>query len=160
MIADDASNDLTRLGDQLEEAARRSLGSTRRRRIARTGLGVVVLTVVAAGTAVATGLFTPRQVALGLPAGTYIFGGTQPTCALDGDGVTYHCTLANPPAPESTDFRGSKELIAIDEKIAGGCIGLDKAGLTWDCYIGSEAVEHEILVEDLLGEPALEPGRG
>ena len=160
MIGPNTTPDLAKLGDQLEAAAERSLGATRRRRIARAGLGVIVLTVFAAGTAVATGLFTPRQVALGLPAGTYIFGGTEPTCTLDGDGVTYHCTLANPPAPESTDFRGSKELIAIDQKIAGGCIGQDEAGLAWDCYIGQEAVKHEILVEDLLGEPAVEPGRG
>jgi hypothetical protein len=160
MTVQDTQPDLARLGDQLEAAAQRSLGSTRCRRIARAGLGVVVLTVVAAGTAVATGVFTPRQVAAGLPAGTYIFGGTHPTCALDGDGITYHCTLANPPAPEITDFRGSKELIAIDQKIAGGCIGQDEAGMTWDCYIGTEAVTHEILVEDLLGEPALEPGKG
>lgn len=157
----DIHPDLALLGDQLEAAAERSLVSARRRRIGRTGLAVVVLTVLAAGTAIATGVFTPRQVAAGLPAGTFIFGGTHPTCSLDADAITYHCTLATSPTAEGmTDFRGAKELIAIDAKIAGGCIGQDEAGLSWDCFVGVEAVRHEILVEDLLGQPELEPGRG
>src|SRR4029078_2821179 len=152
--------DLSGRGEELEAAAERSLSSARRRRIGRVGIGVVVLTVLAPGTAVATGMFTPRQVAAGLPAGAVIFGGTHPTCALDSDGVTYHCTLARAPDPEISDFQGSKQLIAIDQKIAGGCIGQDHAGMTWDCYIGEEAVRMEILTEDLLGQPELESGRG
>ncbi|MEP6639599.1 MAG: hypothetical protein ABJC39_09650 [Chloroflexota bacterium] len=150
----------TRLGDQLEAAAERSLGSERRRKVGRVGLGVVALTVLAAGTAVATGLFSPRQVAAGLPAGAMIFGGTHPSCGLDADGITYHCTLTTAPAAETSDFRGSKQLIAIDLKIAGGCIGQDTAGMSWDCWIGEEAVRHDILAEDLLGQPELEPGKG
>ena len=160
MTVNDTRLDLARLGDDLEAAAQRDLKSTGRRRAGRVGIGVVVLTVLAAGTAVATGVFSPREVAAGLPAGAMIFGGTHPTCALDADGVTYHCTLATAPAPEISDFKGSKQLIAIDQKIAGGCIGQDHAGMTWDCYVGKEAVRMQILVEDLLGQPELEPGRG
>ena len=156
----ESSPDLARLGDELEAAAQRDLASASRRRMGRVGIGVVVLTVLAAGTAVATGMFSPRQVAAGLPAGAMIFGGTHPTCALAGDGVTYHCTLASAPAPEISDFKGSKQLIAIDQKIAGGCIGQDHAGMSWDCYVGDEAVRMEILTQDLLGQPELEPGRG
>jgi len=152
--------DLARFGDQLEAAADRSLRSTRRRRFGRAGLGVAVLTMLAAGTALATGMFTPHQVAVGMPAGTFIFGGTHPTCTLDGDGITYHCTLATAPTGESSDYRGSKEVVAIDQKVAGGCIGQDKAGLKWDCWIGEDAVKHEIITEDFLGEPALGPGQG
>ena len=59
--------DLARFGDQLEAAAERSLVSGRRRRIGRASLAVVVLTVLAAGTAIATGLFSPRQVAAACP---------------------------------------------------------------------------------------------
>jgi hypothetical protein len=166
MITPNIHPDLTRLGDQLEAAAERSLGLGRRRRVRRASVGVAILTVLLAGTAVATGVFTPRQVAAGLPAGAMIFGGTHPTCTLDGDAITYHCTLANPPLPEPgdatplADFREARELIAIDQKIAGGCVGQDKAGLAWDCYVGVEAVKHQILTEDLLGQPELEPGRG
>jgi hypothetical protein len=160
MSSIDTNTDLARFGDQLEAAAERSLGSARKRRIGRVGLAVAVLTLVAAGTAVGTGLFTPHQVAAGMPAGTMIFGGTHPTCTLDGDGATYHCALATAPTGGSTDYRGSKELVAIDQKIAGGCIGQDQAGLAWDCWIGTDAVRHDILTQDLLGQPELEPGQG
>ena len=156
----DMQSDLARLGDELQTAADRSLRSARRRRLGRAGLGVAVLTILAAGTAVATGVFTPRQVAVGMPAGTFIFGGTHPTCTLDGDGITYHCTLATAPTGDSRDYRGSKEVVAIDQKVAGGCIGQDAAGLAWDCWIGDEAVKHEIITQDFLGEPVLGPGQG
>jgi hypothetical protein len=153
--------DLARFGDQLEAAAERSLGSTRRRRrLGQAGIGVLVLTIVAAGTAIAAGVFTPRQVATGMPAGTLMFGGTHPTCTIDDDGVTYHCALASVPDGGLSDYRGSKQLVAIDQKIAGGCIGQDAAGRHWDCWIGKDAVRHDILVEDLLGQPELEPGQG
>jgi hypothetical protein len=156
----DSNTDLARFGDQLEAAAERSLGSARRRRIGRVGLAVAVLTLVAAGTAVGTALFTPHQVAVGMPAGTFIFGGTHPTCTLDGDGATYHCTLATPPTGDQSDYRGSKEVVAIDQKVAGGCIGQDQAGLAWDCWIGTDAVRHEIITQDFLGQPVLGPGQG
>jgi hypothetical protein len=126
----------------------------------RVALAVAALTLIGAGTAIAAGVFSPRQVAAGMPAGAMIFGGTHPTCTLDADGITYHCTLATAPAPEISDFLGSKQLIAIDQKIAGGCIGQDSAGMTWDCYVGVDAVRKDILVQDLLGEQELEPGRG
>jgi hypothetical protein len=31
--------------------------------------------------------------------------------------------------------------------------------MTWDCYIGQDAVTHEIVSQDFLGQPA-GPGRG
>ncbi len=43
---------------------------------------------------------------------------------------------------------------------AGGCIGLDVAGMAWDCYIGQDAVDHEIISQDFLGEPVPGPGHG
>jgi hypothetical protein len=159
MNAVDTQLDLARLGDQLEAAADRSLRTARGQRVGRAGLGVVALTLVAAGTALATGLFTPRQVAIGMPDGTLIFGGTHPACTLDRDQSTYHCTLAIAPT-DTLDYRGSKQLIVIDRIIAGGCIGQDAAGLAWDCWVGKAAVDHEILTHDFLGEPALGPGQG
>jgi len=160
MSSIDTNTDLARFGDQLEAAAERSLGSARKRRIGRVGLAVAVLSLVAAGTAVGTGLFTPHQVAVGMPAGTFIFGGTHPTCTLDGDGATYHCTLDSAPTGDQDDYRGTKEVVAIDQKVAGGCIGQDQAGLAWDCWIGTDAVRHEIITQDYLGEPVLGPGQG
>jgi hypothetical protein len=148
------------LGDALERAARRDL-RPRRRTLVR---GLAVAAVVAAlgsGAALASGLFSSRQVEQGMPAGSAIFGGTHPSCTLQGDGVTYACTLATLPTQEIlADHRGAKELVTIDRHIAGGCIGQDREGRRWDCYLGREAVKRKILVSDLLGEYAPGPSRG
>jgi len=50
--------------------------------------------------------------------------------------------------------------VTIDKHIAGGCIGQDRDGRRWNCYLGEEAVRRHILVEDLLGESAPFPTRG
>jgi hypothetical protein len=151
--------DLDRLGDALEHAARRDLQASRRRTV-RLALAALAVCALAAGTAAAAGVFSADDVAKGMPAGSAIFGGTEPSCTLDDDGVTYHCTLSSPPAPEIDDFLGTKELVTLDGRIAGGCIGRDDAGMTWDCYLGDEAVARQILVHDLLGQPSLAPSRG
>ncbi len=172
--------DLDHLGDQLERAAARNLAADRRRRRLRgVGLGVIALTVIATGGAVATGMFAPRQVAAGMPAGSAIFGDRHPSCVLAADGVTYNCTLDAVPLPEGTgvapaslkpgtsavpalapDYLGWKELIGVDGVVAGGCVGRDHAGLSWDCYVGQAAVAHGILTTDVLGQPMTVPGRG
>jgi cytosine/adenosine deaminase-related metal-dependent hydrolase len=153
-------NSLDELGDALSAAAERDLHRLARRPVRRIALVVAALAVVTAGTAAAAGLFTPKQVASGMPAGAAIFDQTDPTCATNPDGTSYRCTLAAAPEPEVTDFTGVKEVLAIDGVAAGGCIGLDVAGMTWDCYIGQDAVDHEIISQDFLGEPVLGPGHG
>jgi hypothetical protein len=107
-----------------------------------------------------SGPIPPAQVAAGMPAGAAIFAQTAPTCGLDADGKTYRCTLATAPTPEVSDFLGSKEMLVIDGIVAGGCVGLDHAGMTWSCFIGQEAVDRNIIGKDLLGQPAPFPGRG
>ena len=44
--------------------------------------------------------------------------------------------------------------------MAGGCLGLDPSGMTWDCYIGQDAVDRAIIGQNLLGQPAPYPTRG
>jgi hypothetical protein len=151
---------LRRLGDELEHAARRDL-RRRRRGAVRVVAVLAALAALGAGAAVAAGVFSEEQVAAGMPAGSAIFGGTEPACELQEDGITYACTLASLPTEEILDdHRGAKELVTIDDRIAGGCIGRDREGRRWDCYLGDEAVKREILVADLLGEYAPVPGRG
>jgi hypothetical protein len=176
--------ELGRLGDDLERAAARNLAGRRRRlRAGRAAIAVVALTALATGGAFAAGLFTPKQVATGMPAGTYIFGNTHPTCALDADGTTYHCTLDVAPqsdesvatlppekaaavkaagggGPAAPDYLGWKEVVAVDGVAAGGCIGRSSDGLQWDCYMGENAVTQDIIGPDFLGQPVLGPGRG
>lgn len=150
---------LEHLGDALSRATERDVRRAGRRPVRRIALAVATLAVVGTGTAAAAGLFTPKQIAAAMPAGAVIFDQTDPSCALDPDGTTFHCTLSSAPAPEVSDFTGTKEILVVDGKVAGGCIGQDAAGLTWDCYVGQDAVDQEIVTQDFLGEPA-GPGRG
>jgi len=153
---------LDELGDALAAATEADLHRPARRPVRRIALVVAALAVVTAGTAAAAGLFSPKQVAQGMPAGTAIFDQTDPTCLANPDGKSFRCTLASAPGSEDgiTDFTGTKEVLAIDGIVAGGCIGLDVAGMTWDCYVGQDAVDMEIIGPDFLGEPVLGPGRG
>jgi hypothetical protein len=151
---------LRQLGDALSQATERDLRREARRPVRRIALALAALAVVTAGTAAAAGLFSPTQVATGMPAGAAIFDQTDPTCVANPDGTSYRCTLSNAPVPEVGDFAGTKEVLAIDGIVAGGCIGLDSAGMTWDCFVGQDAVDHEIISQDFLGEPVFGPGRG
>jgi hypothetical protein len=147
------------LGSALSRATERDLRTANRRPVRRIALVVTVLAIIGTGTAAATGLFTPKQVAAGMPAGAFIFTDTHPSCVQDAGANVFHCTLSSAPAPETPDFTGTKEVLVADGKVAGGCIGQDVAGMTWDCYIGQDAVTHEIVSQDFLGQPA-GPGRG
>jgi hypothetical protein len=159
MTANDDTN-LRQLGDALSQATERDLRGGRRRPVRRIALALAALAVVTAGTAAAAGLFSPKQVAIGMPAGAAIFDQTDPTCVTNPNGTSFRCTLSSAPAPEVGDFSGTKEVLAIDGVVAGGCIGLDAAGMTWDCYVGQDAVDQEIISQDFLGEPIFGPGRG
>jgi hypothetical protein len=153
-------SDLRRLGDQLEQATCRDIRG-RRRTALRIAAAVAALFAIGAGAAVAAGVFSGETVAQGMPAGSAIFGGTSPSCALQDDGVTYACTLSTLPTEEILDdHTGAKELVTIDGRIAGGCIGQDREGRHWSCYLGEEAVKREILVRDLLGQVSYGPARG
>jgi hypothetical protein len=103
---------------------------------------------------------TPQQVALGMPTGAAIFARTDPTCVLNAGAASFRCTLARAPAPEVSNFLEVKEPLAIGGRVAGGCLGLDRAGMNWECYIGQDAVDRAIIGKDLLGQAAPYPTRG
>jgi hypothetical protein len=136
------------------------------RRTRRATKGLVVFAAVAAllvpTAVVATSLLTPHDVATGMPGGSAIFDGTNPTCVVVTEGVDYRCTLAHAPTVETTaSYLGSKQLLkGPDATITGGCIATSADGLHWECYIGDAAVQHDILVKSLLGQPVLAPGHG
>ena len=118
-----------------------------------------LISIVLAAT-VLGGCGPATRVEQGMPAGAAIFDQTDPTCLPNPDGTSFRCTLARPPAGEAGTFLGYKEVLAIDGVAAGGCIGIDFAGRTWNCYLGQAAVDHEIISQDFLGEPVLGPGHG
>jgi hypothetical protein len=88
-----------------------------------------------------------------------LFDQTDPTCAHQGSNGAFRCTLATAPTVDGPGYLGTKETLVVAGKVAGGCIGRDEAGLTWDCYVGQDAVDQEIITRDFLGEPA-GPSRG
>jgi hypothetical protein len=169
--------EMQRLGDSIAAATETDLRRARRRPVRRVALAIAALVVLGTGTAAAAGLFTPKQVAAGMPAGAAIFDQTDPSCVLGADGRVFHCTLASAPVDDTggaidptgtktapvvrpTDYTGVKEVLAVAGKVAGGCVGQDVAGMHWDCYIGQDAVTMEIVSQDFLGQPAAGPGRG
>jgi hypothetical protein len=101
------------------------------------------------------------RLAHGLPGGSVIFVGTDPTCTTD-DHVVFECTLSSAPTEEVLgDYTDSAQLFTdADGDIAGGCRGRDREGLHWTCFAGDRAVDEEILVADLLGQHLDGPTRG
>jgi hypothetical protein len=159
----DVTQDLGRLGDELERAAGADLARGRRRRVRRRiAVAVVALAVAVPSAAVATGRLSGEDdVARSLPAGTLSLAGTSPTCTVVRQDVEYRCVLARPPAPEVSDWTGTVEpTVDATKHVNGGCRSLDSEGTEWQCYIGEAAVEQRIVGAGFLGEYAPSPGRG
>jgi hypothetical protein len=152
---------LSRLGDELESAARRDLRPRRRRR-RRIAVAAVAAVIVVPGAAVAGyELISESEVAGSLPAGTLALAGTEPDCAVVRENVEYHCVLARPPAPEVENWKGTVEpTVDATKHVNGGCRSLNAEGTEWQCYIGAEAVRQQIIGPDFLGEYAPAPGVG
>src|SRR5262245_59015889 len=75
--------------------------SSRARRLAIAG-GFVGLVLVGTGVAAAVGGLSTDEVERGMPGGSWILIGTDPSCTTTDD-VVYECTLAHPPRPELTN---------------------------------------------------------
>jgi hypothetical protein len=167
---------LSRLGAALERAAAADLGAApptpaaaRRPRLRsrRLALAAAALAIGVPGAAFAAHALTDtEEVAQSLPAGTLALAGTNPTCTVVREGVEYHCTLERPPAQEPgvvgvQDWKGTVEpSVDATHHVNGGCRSLASDGRTWQCYIGREAVEQEIVSAGFLGERVSGPGQG
>jgi len=135
----------------------------RRRRSRRVVVIAGLATLAIGGAAAATAYrLSDDEVSKGLPGGSAIFEGTNPSCTSHDDGIVFDCTLASAPTEEVLDdYTGAAELfVDANKNIAGGCRGITADGLQWTCYIGDRAVQEGILSADLLGEYAPVPGRG
>jgi hypothetical protein len=137
-----------------------------RKRTARRTRRIVVISAIAVigvggAAAAAVSTMSSDEVSNGLPGGSMIFQGTDPSCT-SSDGVVFDCTLASAPTQEVLDdYTNSAELfVDKDLNIAGGCRGQSADGLKWTCYVGQRAVDEQILAADLLGQYSPEPGRG
>ncbi|WP_422771887.1 hypothetical protein ACN28C_01870 [Plantactinospora sp. WMMC1484] len=187
-MTNDLHPDLVRLGNELEHAVSREIAAATPRRQHRRLFGsrTAFLAAVTAGVlavgggaaAAAVALLAPETVARGMPGAATIFEGTDPTCTTD-DGVVFTCTLdrapedpmeidistipeaKRPTTPRVPDFEDRKEFF-VDEQgnVAGGCVGVDTAGLRWTCYAGQRAVDEGVIVQDMLGQHLPTPARG
>ena len=143
--------------------ARAAAGSSACRRLRRRGRiasGSASPTVLAAGTAIATGVFAPRQVAAAFRRAHSSSAGRTRPARSTRDGVTYHCTLASAPAPEISGLPGLEAADRDRPRRSPAAASPEPAGMTWDCYVGRRRGRSvEILTED-AGPAGLEPGRG
>jgi len=134
----------------------------RRRRSRRVVVIAGLATLAIGGAAAATAYrLSDDEVSKGLPGGSAIFEGTNPSCS-SSDGVVFDCTLASAPTVEVLDdYTGTLEtFVDSTSHIAGGCRGITADGLQWTCYAGERAVEEGIIGPDFLGEFSPGPSRG
>lgn len=160
--------DLARLGDTLERAttadltAARATAPRRTRRSRQLVIAVAALAILVPGVAIAANQLTSSSdVAQSMPAGTLALEGTAPTCTVVTQDVEFHCTLANAPAPEVSDWKGTVEsTVDASKHVNGGCRSLASDGREWQCYLGQKAVDEQIIGPGLLGEYSSGPGVG
>jgi hypothetical protein len=160
----DLSPSLAALGDDLQRAAEADLARSAKpaRRKRRLAVALVALAVAVPGiTLAADRLITGDDVAQSMPAGTLSLAGTEPSCTVVRPGIEYHCVLQRPPAPEVSDWTGTVEpTVDATKHVNGGCRSLTADGIEWQCYVGSAAVDQQIVSEGFLGEYAPGPGVG
>jgi hypothetical protein len=156
--------ELHELGNALESAIAATSAQPRRRpRRRKLVVAIAVLALAIPGIAIgASLLITNSDVAASLPAGTKMLQGTDPTCTVVKQDVEFHCVLSHPiPSPEVADLKGTVEpTVDASKHVNGGCRSLASDGLTWQCYIGQAAVDHQIIGPDLLGAHSSGPGAG
>jgi hypothetical protein len=151
---------LAQLGNALEAAAAADLAGARRPR-RRLALIAISAAILIPGAAIAAGLISNPEVAASMPAGTLSLAGTEPTCTTVKAGVEFHCVLAKAPAPEVLDWKGTVEpTVNASKLVNGGCRSLTSEGTEWECYIGQEAVDQQIIGQSYLGQYSPGPGVG
>ena len=124
-------------------------------------IGTLAVLGIGGAAAAAAVTMSSDDVSHGLPGGSMIFQGTNPSCSST-DEVVFDCTLASAPTDDVLgDYTNSAQLfVDKDLNIAGGCRGKSADGLQWTCYLGQRAVDEGILASDLLGQYSPSPSRG
>ena len=160
-------------GAEEVRAARTPASETRARRRtrsrhrigARTAVAFVAGVLAIPAVAIATGVFSSEQrVAESIPAGSFSFAGTEPTCTTVREGLEYDCVLDRAPTGEVPpgsgrfviepgEWRGVVEP-TVDKAnyVNGGCRSQNAAGTRWLCYLGDESVQQRILMPSALGQ--------
>jgi hypothetical protein len=68
--------------------------------------------------------------------------------------------IGDPKRPEPTaNYEGAIEVLSSsDLVVSGGCVGQDRAGTEWLCYVGQRAVDEGLIAQDFLGYQQPAPG--
>jgi hypothetical protein len=166
--------ELDLLGDALQHAWRADHRRRRAARSRRSRLAIVfglIALLVAAGAAVGSRVLkSAEDEQRGLLGGHLLFTGTDPKCQQQS-ASSYSCVLAHPPTKMTfyndkgrrlTDaYLGVKTAtVDADKRVDGGCVSTSADGTKWDCYLGEEAVRHQIVSREFLGKYLPEPPTG
>jgi hypothetical protein len=135
-------------------------------------LAVAAILAVSGGVAFAanTLLKSPQDEQFGVVEANTLFQGSNPVCVSVSPDA-FHCTLDRPPTEETFYSPDGKRLLNVflgikratvdsTHHIDGGCVSDSANGLSWQCYLGSEAVSRGIIGERLLGQLAPGPIAG
>jgi hypothetical protein len=172
----DPTDRLTLAGDALVRAWRDDLaGGMDRKRLRRPRTVVVVIAAVLAvsgGVAFAASalLKSPKDEQTGMVEASTLFHDSNPVCvSVSAD--AFHCTLDRPPTGETFYSQDGTQLLDVflgmkqatvdsTNHIDGGCVSDSADGRSWQCYLGSAAVSHDVVSEALLGEFSPSPRAG
>ena len=159
MATTNDNTDLRALGGALSASTERDLRRRRQRPLRRVALAVALVAIIGTGTVAAATLLTPKQVAHAMPAGAVIFDRPiRPVrSAPPARSSTARWDPRPPPRCRTTPGRSSFSSSPARSPV--GASARMFSGMHWDCYVGQDAVDTEIVTQDFLGQPA-GPGRG
>jgi hypothetical protein len=171
----DPTDRLALAGDALVRAWHSDLAGRERKRFRRPRAVVLVLAAALAVTggvafAASTLLKSPKDEQTGMVEASTLFRGSNPIC-VTVSAESFHCTLDRPPTGETFYSQDGKQLFNVflgvkeatvdsTNHIDGGCVSDSSDGLSWQCYLGSAAVSHDIVSEDYLGKLSQGPAAG
>lgn len=172
----DPTDRLALAGDALVRAWRDDLAvrvdRKRLRRPRTVVLAVAAILAVSGGVAFAasTLLKSPQDEQTGMLEASTLFRGSDPVC-LSVSADAFHCTLDRPPTGETFYSQDGKQLLNVflgmkqatvdsTNHIDGGCVSDSADGRSWQCYLGSAAVSHNIVSAEFLGMLSQGPAAG
>jgi hypothetical protein len=82
-------------------------------------------------------------------------------CPEGADSKASACYAIGGPkrAEPTSSYVGVIQVLSSDELIvSGGCVGQDRAGTEWICYVGQRAVDEGLIGQDFLGTQQPAPG--
>lgn len=110
------------------------------------------------GAAAAVSHFTVKELQIGLPGGSRMFEGTNPTCRHLSEDL-FACELESPPPADQRAYADlPKVFVDDDRRVAGVCVLISTDLMSWLCVKGDQAVELGLITAEYLG--SVQPVQG